>query len=157
MKIRIILLILTLITALAAVNNFTYIAIHPVSATPTVDGKPDDWGPSGFLKNDWSVNKTWVPHKNVKFIVEDNSNPLSGKSYSGIHIKGEGSKFTFYDEKQVIHKEGYPVWEPFGSPEEDYDIEAMYIQQDDDNIYVLIVTSLVPDAGGGAYSWGFKV
>jgi len=151
MRYRITLLMLTLPLLIYIVNTFAgmiVVEVSAVSTIPTIDGKPDDWGPPGFLKNEWTANSTWIPYEGIKFVVEDNSNPVAGNSYSGVHIKGVGSKFTFYDEKQVIHRDGYPVWEPYGSPQEDFDIEAVFIQQDENNIYLLIVTSLAPNAGG---------
>lgn len=112
----------------------------------TVDGNPAEWGPSGFLTGDWSNNATWVPNSGILFIVEDNYNPSSGKTPVGVHIRGSGSNYIYYNEPMVTHKDGYDVWEPWGG--EAYDIEAMYFQQDADNIYILVVTSLAPDGTG---------
>jgi hypothetical protein len=135
-----------------------FIATVIVAAAPAlaivIDGDPSDWGPSGFLTGNWSLNETWVPNTGVWFIVEDNRNPkypvTSGDPslipYTGVHIKGIGSSYVFYDEPKVLHRDGYLVPEPFGY--EKYDLEAMYFQQDDNNVYLLIVTSLAPDGKG---------
>jgi len=107
------------------------------------DGNASEWGPAGFLTGDWSVNDTWVPNPGILFVVEDNYNPKQGGSYTGVHIQGIGSNYVFYDEPKVKNWRDRWVWEPYGR--EKYDIEAMYFTQDDNYVYLLVVTSQNPD------------
>ena len=110
----------------------------------TIDGDPSDWG-IDILTGDWSVNETWVPNDGVEFIVEDNRDPRWGGT-TGVHIKGVGSSYERYFEDKVMHRDGYLVAEPYGG--EKWDLEAKYVDEDDEYIYILIVTSLAPDATG---------
>jgi len=71
-----------------------------------------------ILTGDWSVNETCVPDDGVEFIVED----------------------------IVRHRDGGLVAEPYRG--EEYDLEAKYLEEDDEHIYILIMTSLAPDATG---------
>ncbi len=118
----------------------------------TVDGDPSEWNAASatFLSGDWKLNETWVPGPGIQFLVEDNRNPDFPKSianpYTGVHIKGTGSNYAFFYESKVKFKDGSWVVEPYG--DEAADLEAMYMQQDTDNVYLLIVTSMAPDAGG---------
>lgn len=125
------------------------------SAAPTITGTGDlaDWGLVQLNNpaSDWSMNETWIPFEGVSYFVEDNFNPVSGDSYSGVHIKGTGSLFSFYDEPQVLHNNGYLTWEPYGY--EPYDLEAIYFTQDESTIFVGILTSVAqegnpPQPGG---------
>lgn len=118
----------------------------PASGAITIDGDVSDWGAGGFLSGDWSMESTWVPNEGVRFIVEDNRDPDYGGTYTGVHIVGTGSSYTDYDEPKVVHKDGSIVEELYGG--EVYDTEAMYFQQDIDNVYVLIVSSMPEDAVG---------
>jgi len=112
----------------------------------TLDGNLNDWGVD--LTGDWSLNSTWLPNTGVQFTIEDNYNPNNARPgiTTGVHIKGVGSNYVFYDEPQVMHKDGYLVSEPFGN--EYYDIEAFYLDEDSDCIYVGIVTSEAPNGAG---------
>ncbi|HEC57321.1 MAG TPA: hypothetical protein ENI32_05510 [Candidatus Syntrophoarchaeum butanivorans] len=112
--------------------------------TYTIDGDPTDWG-IHILTGNWSLNETWVPKDGVEFIVEDNRDPRWG-GITGVHIKGVGSSYTRYYEDKVRHRDGYLVAEPYS--DEPWDLEAKYLDEDDEFIYVLIVTSLDPDATG---------
>ncbi len=116
----------------------------------TVDGDPSDWNAASptFLTGDWKLNDTWLPGSGIQFTVEDNNNPNHGTAYNGVHITSKGSGYVFYDEPKVQHKSGNWFSEPYGSPAEPYDLEAIYFQQDTENVYVLIVTSEKPDATG---------
>lgn len=127
-------------------SSILLILAIPSANAVTVDGDLSDWGPEGFLTKDWSTNDTWVPNMGVQFIVEDNYNPEYGGDYTGVHIKGSGSNYNFYHEPRVTHKNGNVVREPFGG--EAFDLEAAYFQQDDEFVYMLIVTSLEPDGLG---------
>jgi len=109
-----------------------------------IDGNLSDWGVD--LSGDWSLNETWVPNDGVWFIVEDNRNPNAGGSYTGVHIKGVGSDYEFYDEPQVKTRDGDWIWEPYGT--EYFDLEAIYVDEDDSYIYVAIVWGLDPNEDG---------
>lgn len=114
----------------------------------TIDGDLSDWGVN--LTGDWSVNETWLPcpgHNSVEFKVEDNRDPrypLSGGGGTGVHIQGAGCSYSHYDE-DMIWCTHYGRWmvEPIGG--EPYDLEAKYLDEDGDYIYIAIVTSLDPD------------
>jgi hypothetical protein len=127
----------------------------------TIDRDPVEWGPAVVLTGNWSYeynnensSVTWVPNIEVKFIVEDNRNlnyPLiSGDPflvpYIGIHIKGKGNNYLFYDEPKLTRNDGTEIVEPFGY--ELYDNEAMYFQQESNFVYILIVTSTLPGVVG---------
>jgi len=111
-----------------------------------IDGDLSDWGPD--LTQDWSVNGTWLPNPGVYFVVEDNRDPRYGVPPMGVHIKGVGSYYTTYEEPKVQKRDGSWIIEPYGS--DYYDIEAIYLDQDDDCIYVAVVTGEDPDATGDA-------
>jgi len=110
-----------------------------------IDGDLSDWGLD--LTQDWSVNGTWLPNSGVYFIVEDNKDPRYGVSPVGVHIKGVGSSYSAYEEPKVKLRNGAEVIEPYGG--EEYDIEAIYLDQNDSHIFVAIITSL-PANGIGA-------
>ncbi|RLI91602.1 MAG: hypothetical protein DRO95_04000 [Candidatus Altiarchaeales archaeon] len=142
-----------------------------------IDGNLSDWGLN--LNQDWSENSTWLPNPGVYFQVEDNHNPrhandstiVGSTTPSGVHIQGVGGSYSFYDEKPVYHRDGYKVSEPYGSPDEKYDIEAIYFDQDTKCIYVAVVMGLKPDGegdsapgdlaldidGDGNYEYGVKL
>lgn len=134
------------VCALAALLAF----VGPAAAY-TVDGDLTDWGLAALNSGDWSVNETWLPNAGIQFIVEDNYDPTHGLSSSyptGVHIKGTGSSYSAYiEDKQILERSGEEVSEPFGG--EYYDLEAMYFDQDDEYIYLAIVTSLDPEVTGG--------
>ena len=110
-----------------------------------IDGNPSDWG-INITTGNWSLNDTWVPNDGVEFIVEDNRDPQWSNTYYGVHIKGVGSNYTRYYEDKVRHRDGHLVPEPYAG--EPWDLEAKYLDEDDEYIYVLIVTSLAPNATG---------
>ena len=131
----------------------------------TIDGDlGSDWGVD--LTSAWSVNDTWVPKDDVTFIVEDNKN---GK---GVHIIGRGLNYAAYIEPLIQLSTGTWTYEPFGA--EGFDLEAMYVDEDSDYIYIAIVTSLytsgppdpIPgdlalnldgDAGTGGYGYEYGI
>lgn len=126
---------------LVAATSVTSAAVS--CAKYTVDGDLSDWGID--LSQDWSQNGTWLPSSGVSFIIEDNRDPqYSG--ITGVHIKGTGSTYVPYNEPMIQHKDGYWTVEPFGG--EKYDMEAVYLDEDPSCIYVLLVTSIKPDAVG---------
>ena len=107
------------------------------------DGSLSDWGitkddlRSGFYPN--CSETAWLPDNapNAYFIVEDNRDPNYGPKANyptGVHIYGKGTNYQKYDEPKIGAQEP-----PIGG--ELYDIEAMYIDEDSDNIYVAIVVS----------------
>jgi len=113
----------------------------------TIDGNLSDWGVN--LTGDWSVNETWLPcpgHDSVEFIVEDNADPRWDATYNGVHIWGTGCNYTRYYENKVYCTYYGEVAEPIGG--EPYDIEAKYLDEDENYIYVAIVTSMNPNGSG---------
>jgi len=126
----------------------------PGAGAVTIDGNPVEWGPSNFMVGDWSLgynnlnnNDTWLPNMGIQFVVEDNINPKVITGYQGVHIKGFANNYAFYDEPKVLYKDGISlVNEPYGG--EAYDLEAVYFQQDTNNVYFLVVSSLNPDDKG---------
>jgi hypothetical protein len=126
------------------------------AAPHTIDGDLTDWGvdvdDSGA---DWSLNATWLPNDGVQFQVEDNvdpkrdSEPLRWKNgekayATGVHIQGTGSSYSDYDEARVTgpvhHDWAFPTGST-GPLAEEYDQEAIYIDEDTYNLYFAIVLS----------------
>lgn len=128
------------------------------AAAISVDGNLDDWGLSALSGpvSDWSVNGTWIPtNQAVEFVVANNDNPLHsaypGYYTSGVHITGNKNNWKFYDEPLGILKAtGKEVNVPWGG--EPYDVEAMYLLQDQQNIYLAVVTSMPQDGLMGEHS-----
>jgi len=123
----------------------------------TIDGDLSDWGVD--LTGNWSLNETWVPNDGIEFIVENNYDPNTPTSawnyeqtqdsrFQGVHIRGIAPNYTVYDEP-VVWCPGLKkyVAEPYGG--ESYDLEAKYLDQDEDYIYVAIVTSVPPNNASG--------
>lgn len=129
------------------------ITVSPTGAVAiSVDGNLDDWGLGALAgpSSDWSMEQTWVPtDQSVAFLVEDNDNPLhssyAGYYAPGVHITGKKLNYWFYDEPTGILKStGQEVNTPWGG--ESYDVEAMYLAQDDQTIYIAVITSM-PQGG----------
>lgn len=115
----------------------------------TIDGDLSDWGVD--LTGDWSVNATWLPcpgHDSVEFKVEDNRDPRYPGYGTGVHIQGTGCSYSrnYEDKIWCTHYDAWMV-EPIGG--EPYDLEAKYLDEDEDYIYIAIVTSLDPDETAG--------
>jgi hypothetical protein len=124
--------------------------IGSVHAVPSIDGSLADWGLGKLVTDPWSAEGTWVPSAGISFVVEDNNNPaLSASPYpfTGVHIKGTGSFYSFYNEPKVQDIHGNWVLEPVGG--EGFDLEATYLSQDASNLYLGIVTSVNPAETGG--------
>jgi hypothetical protein len=122
------------------------LAVYSASAY-TIDGNLNDWGLDKLSYSDWSSNSTWVPKDGVRFIVEDNHNPLHATTPHGVHISGTGSHFTTYNEPYAVKKSTMElISEPYGV--EYFDLEALYFDQDDTNIYIAVVTSVDPTKEG---------
>ena len=99
------------------------VATAPATAY-TIDRNLTDWGLAKNNTDDWSFEGTWLPNWHVAYIVEDNYNPIHGISPSGVHIRGIGDSYSFYDEPKSIFKtSGTPTSEPYGG--EAYDLEAL--------------------------------
>ena len=126
------------------------IAVPSASAQPAprynIDGDLSDWGVN--LTGNWSLNETWVPKEGIEFVVEDNNDPHHVRYAAGVHIKGVGSHYEYYYEPKVYcsHYGKYMI-EPIG--DEPYDIEAKYLDEDENYIYVAIVTSMNPNVSSG--------
>jgi hypothetical protein len=114
------------------------------------DGSLGDWGLNALKDNTtWGLNSTWLPNAGVQFIVKDDYNPKAGAGWEpGVHIRGTGSSYVFYDDPQVIDKNGNPSWEPYGGLE--YNIQALYLDQDSNCLYTTIITSVDPNGLGDA-------
>ena len=127
------------------------IAVSSAGSQPSlkynIDGNLSDWGVD--LTGNWSLNETWVPcpgHDSVEFIVEDNADPRWDATYNGVHIWGTGCNYTRYYENKVYCTHYGEVAEPIGG--EPYDVEAKYLDEDENYIYVAIVTSMNPNGSG---------
>jgi len=84
----------------------------------------------------------WVPDvSTVKWVVEDNVDPDTPGwgTYYGVHIIGIGSSYTIYDEPLATRPDGTKVAQPYGG--EPYDVEAIYLDEDSNYIYIAIIAS----------------
>ncbi len=117
----------------------------------SIDGDLSDWGitlddiEQGLNSND-SVNP-WVPSypnmDSVVWIVEDDVDPQYAGGYDyGVHVRGDGTNWwRFYEPKVEGKIQPSPYNKLLG---EFFDIEAMYIDEDDSYIYVAAVLSVPP-------------
>jgi len=147
-------LLTTIVASLLIVSAFSVIAAAtPVSEVTdgqilcgkyTIDGSLADWGID--LNDDWSQNATWLPNSGVTFVVEDNRDPVWGELPYGVHIRGTGSSYTKYNEPKIQHKNGNWYTEPYAG--EAYDLEALYLDEDENCVYVALVTSEAATSGG---------
>jgi len=132
----------------------------------TIDGKLDDWGvnlQAGLDGNDGA----WIPTKNtVDWVVEDNIDPVytSDKAYpdwtgykdTGTHIQKSGNTYTAYKEPTLENSDwwarvrGNHYLQPASG--EHYDIEALYFDDDAQNVYLAIVTSMPPEGYRDEYN-----
>ncbi len=139
-----------------------------LAASYTVDGDLEDWGlndndirvglcelnngTNTCSNSEATARQAWKPsHSTVDYVVENNRDPeqhgqpsyftdlASNFSATGIHIKGKGANQQDYDE---------PVTNPFNVLEpvfgEQFDIEAIYFDNDENNAYFAIITSMPP-------------
>ena len=126
------------------------------ATTINVDGNIDDWGLQNLTIGNWSDSSTWIPAiDGISFVVEDNQDPLNtmainyNASYTGVHIIGNKTYQDIYREPLLVG----PQTEPYGGPQgkygEEYDIEAMYVDENDTHIFIAIVIStpdwVIPD------------
>jgi len=148
-KVEVVALSLTVITLIAVPSA--------LALKYTIDGDLSDWGVD--LTGNWSLNETWVPKEGIEFIVENNYDPntptyawnynaTQNSGCQGVHIRGIAPNYTVYDEPVVWCGGSVSAYvaEPYGG--ESYDLEAKYLDQDKDYIYVAIVTSVPPNATG---------
>ena len=134
---------------------FTLLALPAMADTYNVDGYISDWGVD--LQKAYSGNYNgWIPtgHNGVDFIVENNidprynlSNTPSGKfawagSSTGAHMQRNGVNIISDYEEPLYNYGSTPYVHPSGG--EPYDIEALYFDDDAQNIYIAIVTSIAP-------------
>jgi hypothetical protein len=153
------------------------------SAAHLIDGDLTDWGVGVDDGADWSLNATWLPHAGVQFQVEDNvdpkrdAEPLRWKEgtaayATGIHIRGTGSSYSDYDEARVtgpVHTGWAFPTGGTGESAEAYDQEAIYVDEDADNLYFAIVLSCdansysgdlgldITSASGDGYAYEYGV
>jgi hypothetical protein len=124
------------------------------AATPVIDGNLDEWGLSKLVTNDWKFNETWLPDpvsssiaNEVQFVIEDNRDPRWGNP-DGVHIRGMTSNYVrFYE--PLVQFEYDNSWRPEPVGGETNDLEAVYLYQDANDIYIAIVTSVSPTGTGG--------
>ncbi len=159
-------------------------SVGMAAAAYTIDGNLTDWGVGvDEAGADWSLNATWLPNDGVHFQVADNvdpkrdAEPLRWKNgiaayATGVHIIGTGSIYSDYDEARVtgpVHTGwAFPTGST-GPRAEEYDLEAMYIDEDDDNLYFAIVLSCdanlysgdlgldITSVSGGGYVYEYGV
>jgi len=141
MKVKILLLTLAMIVITLAISNATAVDI-------TVDGDINDWGLNQLKTGDWSDPNIWVPTiDGISFFVEDNQDPRNtnainyNASYTGVHIYGDKTSQDIYREPLLVGNRAEPYGGSGGTFGEAYDIEAMYITENDTHIFVLIVFS----------------
>ncbi|PXF60755.1 MAG: hypothetical protein C4B59_07985 [Candidatus Methanogaster sp.] len=154
-----------------------------MAAAYTIDGDLSDWGVDVDDGADWSLDATWLPNDGVRFQVEDNvdpkrdAEPLRWKNgiaayATGVHITGVGSNYLDYDEARVtgpVHTGWAFPTGGTGESAEAYDQEAIYIDEDADNLYFAIVLSCdansysgdlgldITSASGGRYIYEYGV
>jgi len=114
----------------------------------TVDGNINDWGLQNLTIGDWTNPSTWVPNiDGISFVIEDNQDPLNtmavnyNASYTGVHIIGNRSFQDIYREPLLVGSRTEPYGGKGGKYGEEYDIEAMYVTENDTHIFVLVVFS----------------
>lgn len=112
------------------------------------------------FSNSYSGVNGWIPHNHatVDWVVENNIDPTltsnhaypdwTGYSSTGTHMKGTGDQYTAYIEP-IINSGGRDYVQPAGG--EAYDMEAVYFDDDNQNMYLAIVTSM--PIGGSSDGW----
>ena len=134
------------------VGVIALIAMTATASAITVDNDISDWGGNlgTFTEDNWNTEDPWVPGDGVYFVVEnDNSSVCENDHYteSGVHIKGVGSNWNPWTEQPV---NGYCP--PSGG--ERWDVEALYVKDDNNNnnISILAIVSIGPN---GYYESGY--
>ncbi|RLI78389.1 hypothetical protein DRP05_07390 [Archaeoglobales archaeon] len=148
------------------------LVIPAMAIDVTVDGDISDWGLSNLITDDWSIPSTWIPSQDgISFFVEDNQDPSNtlatnyNASYTGVHIYGNRTSQSPYHEPLLSGNRAEPYGGTGGKFGEKFDIEAMYVTENDTYIFVLIITStdtamgdLALDFGsGGGYGYEYGV
>jgi hypothetical protein len=153
---------------------FTILSLPAVADSYNINGDLSDWGVNlqKAYSGDSDADKGWIPngHPNVDWIVENNIDPKyknnkdlsypdwTGYSAIGAHSKGTGSTSVIYEEPKLVHHD----WWSSSNGRDDYylqpaggepcDIEALYFDDDAQNMYIAIVTSLSPNGYTDEYS-----
>ncbi len=127
-----------------------------MAAAYTIDGDLSDWGVAVDTGGNWSQIATWLPNNaGVQFQVENNVDPKRDaeparwhdnvSAYAtGVHISGISPDYADYYENRVTgpNRTGWAF--PTGASDpaaEKYDLEAMYVDEDNDHLYFAIVLS----------------
>lgn len=127
-----------------------------MAAAYTIDGDLSDWGVAVNTGGNWGQTATWLPtNAGVQFQVENNVDPKRDaeptrwhdnvSAYAtGVHISGISPDYADYDESRVTgpNRTGWAF--PTGASDpaaEKYDLEAMYVDEDNDHLYFAIVLS----------------
>lgn len=152
----------------------TLLSLPAMADSYNINGDLSDWGVN--LQKAYSgandADSGWIPsgHPNVDWIAENNIDSKyklnidpsypdwTGYSATGAHMKGTGSTSSIYEEPKLVHHDGWSdslgrggyYLQPSGG--EPYDIEALYFDDDAQNMYIAIVTSLSPDGHTDEYS-----
>ena len=149
------------------------LALPAMAGTHTIDGNLNDWGVhldvaySGTNSPYYhGTDDGWIPKgipdaSDIDFIVENNADTqweshgmfYWADSKTGTHLQRTGTlppTITGYKEGLIYCKNQYnrSYVQPAGG--EAYDIEALYFDDDKDNVYLAIVTSVPP---GGSSGW----
>jgi len=133
----------------------------------TIDGDLSDWGLSKLYTDDWSVNDTWLPNDGVRFVVEDNADPRYAQwKTPGVHIIGTGGRYEAYLEPLLVNVNDPSDTEYPPAGGEHFDLEAMYLDENETTIFLAIVISikspwwgdLALDLNGdGIYEYGVQL
>ena len=143
-------------TIVASVIALLAVALSmSMAAAYVIDGDLSDWGVAVNTGGDWSQTATWVPNAGVHFRIEDNVDPERDSEpacwhggtpayATGVHISGIGPAYSDYHESRVTgpNRTGWAF--PTGATNqsaEQYDMEAVYVDEDADNLYFGIVLS----------------
>ena len=124
-----------------------------------INGNLNDWGvtlqtaygsETGLIPTINTVD--WIVENNIDSRYKDNNDPSypdhTGYSATGTHKKGTGSTSVIFEEPKLYHPDSWSnsnnrggfYLQPSGG--EYYDIEAMYFDDDAQNVYIAIVTSM---------------
>jgi hypothetical protein len=111
-------------------------------------------GTNTCANNETLAKSVWIPsHKTVDYVVENNRDPIKhystdpiyypdvSKFYAtGVHIKGKWVNQQSYDEPSILREGDFYFLEPIYG--ERFDLEAIYFDNDEDNAYFAIITSM---------------
>ena len=140
---------------------FALLALPAMADTYSVDGDISDWGVDlSKAYGTASDNETgWIPisHNGVDFIVENNIDPRYNNGFPlfdhagsviGAHMQrnGTSSSISPYEEPRPKGSDGYVYIQPASG--EDYDLEALYFDDNNTDIFIALVTSVNPRGTG---------